>query len=354
MEYNSNFFELYQDIYFYSLQKNVELTGPWTRVKSYFDKNQNRSDDYLNSVVIDINVDGSFYTSSLPHLKHNPIPFDQLSSFLKNDFQVAKKIQAQQYQSNCKQCAIYKQCFGIAKEQVWYHITPHTDTVANCNFFTNWINYLNRPFYVYSEEKFDVISLFPESENLQLTQNLNTLIKELENTLWKLKYKFKLRVVANFIELKYASSQFNLPYWAKATTNKDTLYHLSPIVCQGIKHELVHIFLNQENFSLPTWAIEGICEWINDPIATKSFKSKLSLFELENETFNNSHHLNPKDDPFYQTSKHFYLYLEKLIGREEMCHSLLELNKVDLNQWILSKVGLTLNETYVNFQQFDW
>ncbi len=354
MIYSSDTFEKFQDVYFYSLSKNINLTGPWSRVKNNFNFQKSRELELSQTISLDINVNGSFYSSNLPKLKYNPIPFTHLTTYLNNHYEIDKNFQLQKYQRECHGCKIFSQCLGLAKEQVWYHINENVPTSSSCDFFINWISYLELPLYIYSNNKFDIISLFPREEIGQIIDDIQKIVAELENSLWKLNQKFSLRIVRDLAELKYASKQYLLPNWVRSTTNSNTLFHLSPKPSNGLKHEITHIFLNQKNFNFPQWAIEGFCEWINDPTINHEFNFQLPLSELTAAFEKMNDHLPPPQDRFYQSAKYFFHFLEKSVGREKMCQSLANQDKVDLNQWLISINQLGLEANYSNFQKFVW
>jgi sulfatase maturation enzyme AslB (radical SAM superfamily) len=250
MNYNLDTFEKFQDVYFYSLSKNINLTGPWSRVKNNFNSQKSREFEFVQSTCLDINVNGSFYSSNLPQLKYNPLPFSHLTTYLNNQYEIDKSIQLRKYQNECQGCKIFSQCLGLAKEQVWYHINENAPTSSSCDFFINWISYLELPLYIYTDDKFDTVSLFPREEIEQLINDIKNIVYELENSLWKLNQKFSLRIVRDLVELKYASKQYLLPNWVRSTTNSNTLFHLSAEPSRGLRHEITHIFLNQKNFNL--------------------------------------------------------------------------------------------------------
>lgn len=354
MLFDDSNFEIYQDLYLYSLSKNITLTGPWSRVKRNSDFRVDRITEYLQDFSIDINVDGSFYSSSIPSSKGNPISHFKLKNFIETEFKDAKQHQVENYKSSCNYCPISNQCLGIAKEQVWYHINSVANTNASCNFFVSWMNYLNQPLYVFNEKKFNVISLYSKNELQFFIEQTKILISELESKLGELDQPINIRVVKNLNELKYASLQFNLPKWATATTDLNTLYHLSDKPCHGLKHELAHLFINQINPHLPQWVKEGLCEWIDNQNHQKGFYPQHSLIELENSFDEFTKQNTPDSNSYYLTSKHFFIYIERLTNSEKMCHTLHNLKKLDLNQWLLSLTGLTLDETFTNFQKYDW
>jgi len=355
MTFSEELFQKYLELYLYSLSHNISLYGPWTRVMQNFEANISRLDQLNQNTVIDINVDGSLYSSTLPNLKATPINFQQIEHFINFEYPTQIEQQIQLRKTDCRDCPIAKECGGIAKEQVTYHIHHQADTAASCSFFKHWINYLNQPLYYYNNfEHFDIVSLYPIDNLGPLIDSINKAIAFLETRLWKIENKFHLHIVKNFYELKYAAKQLNLPSWAKATTTKQTLFHLGTNPCEGLTHELVHIFLNQKIGHCPQWIQEGFCEWINNQTSQEGFKSQINLNDLENSFLSQNLKSNPTSSVEYQTARHFFIYLEKLLGDEELCHFFRSNSNPDLNQWLLSSIGLTLNETYLNYQKFDW
>ncbi len=257
----------YRDVYFYALSKDVHISGPWAKVIQRYHRSSPRKNEMLNRIAMDVNIDGTYYFPVNIESKKETRHIEGFQELVKSgEYQAIIQKGVENYQHSCGECPIQEHCFGTAIEQVHYHIGEEAETEVSCNFFRDWISFLNRPVYFKRLDKLDVISVIPLEQAQSMLDDLENGIRELEKKFWPLEDKIILHLVEHPEELRGGSKQYNLPEWTRATTSgRNHLFHMGTELSRGYRHELTHFFLSQRSPEIPRWFAEGVCEWVRSP-----------------------------------------------------------------------------------------
>lgn len=257
----------YRDVYFYAYALGVSISGPWAKVINRYHRFSPRKTEMRNRIAMDVNIDGTYYFPVNIESKKITRHISDFMELIKSgEYKETIEEGIKKYHKSCDGCAISEHCFGTAIEQVHYHIGEDAATAVSCNFFRDWIHFLNRPVYFKKLEKLDVISVIPLEQAASLIAELEEGIDKLEKRFWPLEEKVILHLVEYPEELRGSSGQYNLPDWTLATTGgKNHFYHMGVTLSRGYMHELTHFFLSQKELKIPRWFAEGVCEWVRSP-----------------------------------------------------------------------------------------
>lgn len=257
----------YRDVYFYAYAKGISISGPWAKVVNRFHRFSPRKTEMRNRIAMDVNIDGTYYFPVNIESKKISRHIAGFQEFVQSgEFKNTIEEGVQKYQKSCEGCPISEHCFGTAIEQVHYHIGVDAATAVSCNFFRDWLQFLNRPVYFKKLDKLDVISVIPLEKAADLIADLEEGISCLEKRFWPLEERVILHLVEHPEELRGSSGQYNLPEWTLATTGgKNHFYHMGVTLSRGYMHELTHFFLSQKELKIPRWFAEGVCEWVRSP-----------------------------------------------------------------------------------------
>lgn len=279
--------EKYRQIYFYALVRGVQINGPWGRVITNYQYNKNKRERIHKSFCLDVNIDGSCYIPlHSGATKKMNLHLDTFNMFMQNKgWNHVVDLIRKTNDVNCEGCIIKEHCYGGAIEQVHYHIGEHADTKVSCDFFRDWVTFLNRPVYLKKNEKIQFISVINFEKANKLIEDIQNAVAILEEKLWPLRSRISVNICEYPEELMAASGQLNLPEWAVATTGiSSALYHKGVKTTPALIHELTHLFLAQEKVLAPAWLIEGICEWVQEtdfsPVNLLRGLLEKNLFEL--------------------------------------------------------------------------
>lgn len=318
----------YKEVYYYALQKGIQISGPWGRIIRKFQRFTKRRDQIENNLAVDVNIDGSFYVSIMSETKKEHREVKDLTSFFQNGGwdQIIEKARLF-YDEKCEGCSIKDYCYGSAIEQVHYHIGVDADTEVSCNFFRDWCNYLLRPMYMKRYSKLTVVSMIDIAQIEGMVSQVEGAIQSLEERLWPLSSKIQLNIFDDHDEFKNSCQANDLPSWVKAVTKNDnTLYHLGPNPTPALVHELTHLFLSQKRLRLPSWFIEGVCEWTqkgsSDPailLQALPDRNLAGLISEHGDGLNLIAHdgRKPYENSLYIQAHAFVCHLERRWGREK-------------------------------------
>lgn len=329
--------DIYREVYYYAMEKKINVTGPWSKVIKNHDLGFCRRELLKEVYAMDVNIDGSLYFPYVGESKRERREIKDLYELACNNLfeEIGKRAQAL-YDKKCEGCSLKNYCFGSAIEQVHYHMGLSANTEISCNFFRDWCNYLLRPVHLKRVEKLQIISLIPLTEMTSVTEGILNEINKMEKELWPLQKEIFLNIVDDFETLRASSRQYNLPSWAVATTDGENFfYHRGSQLTLNLRHELCHLFIAQKKLKLPKWFIEGVCEWIQNPQLETSFLKKaveknnilsavkkngqLVLIELDQEI--------PEKNALYIQAKGFVGYLRNQIKIENWLDFLKECEK---------------------------
>lgn len=257
----------YRDVYFYAYALGINVSGPWAKVLDRHHHFSPREVEMRNRIAMDVNIDGTYYFPVNIESKKITRHISEFTELIKSgEYKDTIEEGIKKYHQSCDGCAISEHCFGSAIEQVHYHIGESAATAVSCNFFRDWIEFLNRPVYFKKLEKLDVVSVIPLEEATNLIADLEEGIDKLERRFGPLEEKIILHLVKYPEELRGSSGQYNLPDWTSATTRgKKHFYHMGVNLSPGYTHELTHFFLSQKELKIPSWFAEGVCEWVRSP-----------------------------------------------------------------------------------------
>jgi sulfatase maturation enzyme AslB (radical SAM superfamily) len=353
--------EKYREIYYYGLSKGININGPWGRVLTNVQKNIVKRNRIPKSFCLDVNIDGSCYFPifSGPSKKMG-LHIDHLEDYIKNEGwnKTVEKIYATNDLS-CKDCIIKDSCYGGAIEQVHYHIGDSADTKVSCDFFRDWISYLNRPVYFKKIGKMQFLSVLNFEVVSELMENILNEVEKLQVQLWPINEPVLINIVEYFEELVASSRQANLPTWAVATTNSNSLYHKGAKTTPALRHELAHLFLAQVNLKAPPWIIEGICEWVQgttySPMNLYKGLVEKNLFKLIQdfgaEVILIEHDVDkPGKNLLYMQSQSFIEFMVESIGEENFKDALKNAQHSDFFQCLEIYTKKPLSQLIVEFQ----
>lgn len=351
----------YREVYLYGMNQGVQISGPWMRVLKNIQKGESREETLKRFISLDVNIDGTCYFPILSESKAFNYHIDMLYDFMKNaGWEYIADKTLKRSQKECEKCTLYKTCNGLAIEQVHYHIGLEAETGVSCDFYRDWISFLNRSIYFRKYPKVDYISVINLDE---IENNIKKIEKEiiiLEKKLWPLNQRVTVNIVEYFEELLMASKKNSLPAWATAIAGESVLYLKGKKLSPSIRHELTHLFLNQEKLKLPQWFAEGVCEWIQE---SSLDYNKLSYFLTHDNLFNrikvsgendlylmSTHKEIPENNALYIQAHAFVLYLESLLGKDILKHLILATAEVDLSTAICEFTGSELLEIQTEFE----
>ena len=353
----------YRDAYFYALSKDIYISGPWAKVMQRYHRSSPRIKEMLNRIAMDVNIDGTYYFPVNIESKKESRHIKDFQQLIHSG-EYKKIIQkgVDNYQQSCGKCPLNEHCFGTAIEQVHYHIGEEAETEVSCNFFKDWISFLNRPVYFKKLEKIDVISVIPLEQAQSMLDDIESGIKELEEKFWPLQERIMLHLVEYPEELRGGSKQYNLPDWTRATTaGRNHLFHMGTELSRGYRHELTHFFLSQHSTEIPRWFTEGVCEWVRSPkwdteflqksmlannylqYVLNSDEDKIVLIELDQAKLDQNH-------AYYQV-KSFVLHLVKSHGEDKLLELLDNSSKSNFNSCFFNVLGVELKDEVQLFIQ---
>jgi sulfatase maturation enzyme AslB (radical SAM superfamily) len=351
----------YREVYLYALSKDIVLSGPWEKVAKRALKNIDGKDEVKSSILVDVNVDGTFYFSNFVQTKKESRHIDQMVAFFNSPKRAEHVLEVDKfYEEKCSGCVIKNHCYGSAIDQVYYHIGEQADINVSCDFFRDWLDFVLKPIYFKSFETVDVISVLPIESIQPLLSKIFLEIKKLEEFLWPLSSKIILNVTEDHDEFMAAHRQSHLPKWVKAVTlDNGILFHCGKETTPRLIHELVHLFLSQRNCQIPGWFQEGICEWIQDENIKQVFlleslrdKNLFSFYKIQNNPDVSFIELNEKiidENPCYIQAKGFVKFIEGLLGKNKL-HQLLMESSLTPFDILLKREGLAnLNELFFEF-----
>ena len=321
--------ERYRQVFYYALEKGIKISGPWEKVLRRIERNINREDELENVFAVDVNVDGSIYFPIIAETKNETLKVGDLYKFFKsNGWETVTQRARVLYHKSCQDCPIKDKCLGTAIEQVHYHVGLNADTKVSCDFFRDWMNFLQRPVYIKPYPKLEVFSMIPLEKVDSMISTLNEEVERLEERLWPLKEKIILNISEFPEEFRFASKQRQHPDWVKAlTVGEKYFFHLGAHLTPAAVHELTHLFLAQEKFNLPIWFAEGVCEWIADQTIDEeqlrnsiNRKNLVELIEAHKDTNGPVSFLRfdeniPSRNPYYLQAKAFVASLEHEWGK---------------------------------------
>ena len=190
----------------------------------------------------------------------------------------------------------------------------------------------------------------------ELITTIENELSFLESKLWSMNKKINLHIVEYFDELKYASKQYKLPNWAKATAcDYSTIIHLGKIPAHGLRHELVHLFLEHLNLNLPKFIQEGLAEWFAKPKPPPhGYKPKFKFEDINDFDLIDLDNRHLEINESYKCAHGFIAYLIHHFGEEKLIKLLELCNKNNFNSILINHTGIDLSGHYLNYQLFEW
>ncbi len=265
--------EKYREVYFYAMQKDISISGPWARVLQNHQRNKSKRQRLHYLLSLDVNIDGSCYVPlDAPGTKKLDLKIEDFADYIgRGGWDEISELVRRKNDKNCGECVLKEQCYGGAIEQVHYHIGDHADPQVSCDFFRDWIAFLTRPVYFRRFPDLAVLSVLPEEQIEALVARVRAGVRQLSERLWGLDAPVYLNISEYREEFLLASQQPTLPEWAKATTRENALFHRGVDVTPALIHELTHVFIFQKKLRIPNWFVEGVCEWVQNPSFNRRF-----------------------------------------------------------------------------------
>ena len=356
--------EKYREIFFYAMVRGIQINGPWGKVLKNYQNNKNKREKLKSNFCLDVNIDGSCYVPlhSVETKKMN-LNLNNLSHFMDNHGwdKVIESVRKANDLS-CEGCSIKDYCYGGAIEQVHYHIGDEADTKVSCDFFRDWINFLNRPVYLKKSKKVNFLSVIDLEKASNLIADIEKEIVSLENNLWPIQHPFMVNICEYPEELIASSGQINLPIWAVAATGGNgVLYHKGTKTTPALRHELTHLFLSQANVSAPSWFIEGICEWVQgticEPEKLYAGLVEQNLFTFLGEPKSSNKILievdsnKPGENLFYMQAQSFVSFISDEMGTSQFISAIKNSHETDLIGAVEKTLQVPINALINKFQE---
>ncbi len=252
----------YMQVYLYGMSKGIEISGPWKKVMNNVHNQNSRKKVLEDSLLLDVNIDGTCYFPIHIESKNLHYHIDTLLDKIKNGLRedINHKTLAKSSEK-CEGCELKSHCAGIAIEQVQYHIGVDVDTKVSCDFFRDWCKFLMRPVYYKKEDDFHFISMIDLEKLDSLIKDLKKTNAILQKNLWSSNNNIAVNIVEYVEEIQLVSKMENLPSWVSAVVSGQSLYLKGDVLTPAIVHELTHVYLAFEEVNLPPWLEEGVCEW---------------------------------------------------------------------------------------------
>lgn len=351
----------YRDAYFYGIAKGVSISGPWAKVINRYHRFSPRKVEMVNRIAMDVNIDGTYYFPVNIESKKETRHISGFQDFVKSgSFMKTIEEGVEKYQKSCESCPIEKHCFGTAIEQVHYHIGEDAATAVSCNFFRDWVDFLNRPVYFKKYENLDVVSVIDLTKAEVMIQDVREGIEKLEKRFWPLNEKVILHIVQYPEELRGSSGQYNLPDWTLATTRgKNHFYHMGTVLSRGYMHELTHFFLAQKNLKIPRWFTEGICEWVRSPriddtllrqsMAENNIMKHILNSDSESVVLIELDQAKLDENKAYYQVKGFVLFLVQIFGEAKLFELLHACEKAELTEGFQQVMNRSLSGAIEEF-----
>lgn len=257
---------LYKKAYYYALKKGIALAGGWREAALCAWNGQKRKDLLSEKYCVEINVDGSyFYPKTETNKKAKDL--SRLESFMQQEHQEAQEKIKHKCESKCSSCSIIDSCYGLALEQVQYHLGEGAKSDSYCDFYRNWIHEISHPLTFKKDPPF-IISYSQALSPLYFRplQNLHDAFIYLKDffplTCSGLAPLLHVHLAFDEDEFNSLSGNLTLPEKTQAFTHNGilVLFNQTQISFEALVHELTHLLIGRLKLSLPVWFEEGLCE----------------------------------------------------------------------------------------------
>ncbi|MCM2277013.1 MAG: radical SAM protein [Oligoflexia bacterium] len=134
---------LYLEAYRHARAKGVKMIGPWSSI--FLLGTLRSTEEPFRSPSIEVNVDGTFYSSNLPLTrgKSNP-PVQELLRYVTSpEYQRTIAEGLHYYAQKCDGCELETACRGKAIRQFQYHLGQEEGYENSCAFTRGWIRNLS-------------------------------------------------------------------------------------------------------------------------------------------------------------------------------------------------------------------
>jgi sulfatase maturation enzyme AslB (radical SAM superfamily) len=257
----------YRQVYYYGIKRGVSILGSWSEVSRNLQLPKGRKSLIEKKFGIEVNVDGTYFFPTWINSKNEPKIFNSVDVNLNSEIEVIRAQLAQEYDRDCQHCALFKSCYGVAKEHVRYHLNAQADSSSYCDFFRQWIADLERPISSLKTESFLVTSSAgPVSHTSALLQDLRDVDLELAQNFPRLralkKTPIHVHISQDFDEFSAIAGDLEVPAWARLYARDGRLVICGEIAPKksAIRHELVHVLIQNAKVTLPAWFEEGVCQ----------------------------------------------------------------------------------------------
>lgn len=263
-----NEFFKYKEAYFYGIKKKVNIKGPWSGAFQHDFLNLDRKQNFERYFAVEVGVDGTYFYPQNMNTKGEKKTIDDFEKNCSFEINNLKNQLKNEYDEICKKCSLKSSCYGMAIEQVRYHLNQDANYATYCDFYQRWMSELNQEIKILKTDFFIITYSGGEITRdmdwiKSITKAYINLSKNLPSLSMAQGNQTLVHVASDWDEFLSLSGEMEIPSWARIFTTNGKLVcrDVNHISAQAFMHELTHVLLSKSLTRLPNWFEEGLCQF---------------------------------------------------------------------------------------------